>query len=79
MKIATFIPFTQKIPSNNQYTDFLLDILIKLEEKGHIKLNKKERHKLEEILSCSFDQIEILDKEEENIPFYGPDPIFKKD
>lgn len=77
MEIATFIPFTQKIPSNNQYTDFLLDILMELSEKGQIKLNKEEKDKLEEILSCSFDQIEILDKEEENIPFYGPDPIFK--
>jgi hypothetical protein len=78
MKIASYIPFTQKIPSNDQYTDFLLDILTKLEEGEVVQLSKKERKKLVEILDCSFNQVEILDKEEENTPFYAGESVFKK-
>lgn len=77
MEVSTYIPFTQKIPSNDQYTDFLLDILDKLVEGKSVKLNKEEKNKLEEILDCSFNQVEVLDKEEENTPFYACDPIFK--
>ena len=77
MEINSYIPFTQKIPSNEKYSDFLLDILEKLVEGKSVKLNKEEKKKLEEILDCSFNQVEILDKEEENTPFYAADPIFK--
>lgn len=77
MKTNSYIPFTQKIPSNDQYTDFLLDILDKLYEGKSVKLNNEEKRKLEEILDCSFNQVEVLDKEEENTPFYANDPIFK--
>ena len=77
MEINSYIPFTQKIPSNEKYSDFLLDILEKLVEGKSVKLNKEEKEKLEEILDCSFNQVEILEKEEENTPFYANDPIFK--
>lgn len=76
MKTNSYISFTQKIPSNDQYTDFLLDILDKLVEGKSVKLNKKEIRKLDEILDCSFNQVEILEKEEENTPFYACEPIF---
>ena len=77
MEINSYISFTQKIPSNDQYTDFLLDILSDLAEGKNVKLKKNDMAKLEEILDCSFNQVEILDKEEENTPFYAADPIFK--
>ena len=77
MEINSYIPFTQKIPSNEKYTDFLLDILSDLAEGKNVKLKKNDMAKLEEILDCSFNQVEILDKEEENTPFYAADPIFK--
>ena len=77
MEVSTYIPFTQNIPSNDKYTDFLIDILQKLEEGESVKLSKKERKMVEEILDCSFNQVEILDKEVENTPFYACDPVFK--
>ena len=73
---SPFLPFTQKIPSNEVYTEFLLDILDKLVEGEEVKLSKKDRKKLDEILDCSFNQVEVLEKAEENIPFYSADPIF---
>lgn len=76
MEINSYIPFTQKIPSNEKYSDFLLDILEKLVEGKSVKLNKEEKEKLEEILDCSFNQVEILDKAQENTPFYAIDPVF---
>lgn len=77
METNSYINFTQKIPSNDQYTDFLLDILTDLAEGKKVKLNNNDIKKLEEILDCSFNQVEILEKEEENTPFYASDPIFK--
>ena len=77
METNSYINFTQKIPSNDQYTDFLLDILQDLAEGKKVKLNSNDIKKLEEILDCSFNQVEILEKEEENTPFYASDPIFK--
>jgi len=77
METNSYINFTQKIPSNDQYTDFLLDILSDLAEGKKVKLNNNDIKKLEEILDCSFNQVEILEKEEENTPFYASDPIFK--
>lgn len=77
METNSYINFTQKIPSNDQYTDFLLDILTDLAEGKKVKLNSNDIKKLEEILDCSFNQVEILEKEEENTPFYASDPIFK--
>ena len=77
MDTNSYISFTQKIPSNDQYTDFLLDILSDLAEGKSVKLKKKEMKKLEEILDCSFNQVEVLEKEEENTPFYAADPVFK--
>ena len=77
METYTYIPFNQKIPSNDKYTDFLLEVLEDLSEGKTVKLNKKDQKKLEEILDCSFNQVEVLDKEEENTPFYAVDPIFK--
>lgn len=77
METNSYISFTQNIPSNDQYTNFLLDILEKLVEGEKVKLNKKEKEKLEEILDCSFNQIEILEKEVENTPFYARDSVFK--
>ena len=77
MEVSTYISFTQKIPSNEKYTDFLLDILEKLSEGETVKLSKKDQKKLTEILDCSFNQVEELEKEEENTPFYAINPIFK--
>lgn len=77
MDVQVYIPFTQKIPSNDTYTNFILDILEDLSEGKSVKLNKKDQSKLTEILDCSFNQVEVLDKEEENIPFYAIDPVFK--
>lgn len=73
---SPFLPFTQNIPSNEVYTDFLLEILDRLVEGESVKLNKEEIKKLDEILDCSFNQVEILEKAQENIPFYSSDPIF---
>ena len=77
MEVSTYIPFTQNIPSNDQYTNFLLDILEKLQNGESVKLSKKKIKMVEEILDCSFNQVEILDKEVENTPFYACDPVFK--
>lgn len=77
MKInSPYLPFTQNIPSNEVYTNFLLEILDKLSEGKSVKLNKEEIDKLEEILDCSFNQVEELEEAQENIPFYANDPIF---
>lgn len=66
----TFIPFDQHIPSNDTYTNFLLDILDDLKEGKSVTLDENQKSKLEEILVCSFDQIILLDQEEENTPPY---------
>jgi len=77
MKInSPYLPFTQNIPSNEPYTEFLLDILDRLLEEESVKLNEEEKKKLEEILDCSFNQVEILEEAQENIPMYANDPIF---
>jgi hypothetical protein len=73
---SPFLPFTQKIPSNEPYTEFLLEILSKLLEEDSLSLNKEEKQKLDEILEASFNQVEELDIIEENIPLFLSDPIF---
>jgi len=77
MKVnSPYLPFTQNIPSNEVYTEFLLDILDRLSEGERVWLNKEEREKLTEILDSSFNQVEILDKAQENTPYYAIDPVF---
>jgi len=60
---------TQKIPSTQKNTEFLIDILENLLESN--SLTQSQKNQLEYILDSSFNQVEILPKKEYilNIPF----------
>lgn len=60
---------TQLIPSTEQNTDFLIDILEKVLDSNLI--NKSEKEQLWYILDSSFNQVQILERNEylENISF----------
>jgi hypothetical protein len=61
--------FTQLIPTEENTTDFLIDILEKVLDSNLITQQQKDQ--LEYVLDSSFNQIHILNQNEyiENVPF----------